>query len=177
MSVNEGKKRSQSITHRQIKSVLHNPESSRAGLAPNTSRYPAAFIKVGYMYNIYQLIVSGAIKALELDPGKMIQGFVYVQCVYLRASAWFLLFPLVLCWFGSRVLSVPPSLMRKWWKKVQDGHVGKGLWAHPVHFSPSPLPPAKAHLLPQLGKVQAPCPALAPLVLLPQAVGDPGDIY
>lgn len=158
----------QSITHRQIQSVLHNSGSSLAGLAPNTSSYPAAFRKVNSMYNIYQLIISGAVKALELAPGRMIPKR-YVPCVYLLVTAGFVLLPqlpLILCWFGSRVLSVPPSLMRKWCEKGQDGYLGKRLWAHPEHFSSSPLPPARAHLL-CLGKVQAPCPALAPLVLLP----------
>lgn len=85
MSVSEGKKSLQSIAHRQIKSVLRNSRSSQAGLAPNTSSYPAAFRKVNYVYNIYQLIVSEAIKALELTLGKMIPRLC-VQCVYLLVT-------------------------------------------------------------------------------------------
>lgn len=85
MSVSEGKKRLQSITHQQIKTVLHNPRFSQAGLAPNTSSYPAAFRKVNYMYNIYQLIISKAIKALELTLGKMIPRLC-VLCVYLLVT-------------------------------------------------------------------------------------------
>lgn len=55
------------------------------------------------------------------------------------------------------------------------GKVGGGIWANPGHMSLSPRPPGEAHHLPWPGKVQAPCPALASLVLLPQAMGDPGD--
>lgn len=110
VSVREAKKRLQSVTHRQIQSVLHNFGSSLVGLAPNTSGYPAAFRKVNSMYNIYQLIISGAVKTLEFAPGIIIPRCC-VPYVYLLVTAGFMLLPqlpLVLCWFGSRILSAPP---------------------------------------------------------------------
>lgn len=61
-------------------------------------------------------------------------------------------------------------------RRYRMGNIGGGLWAHPEHRSPSPQPLAKEWHLPWLGKVQAPQPALALLVLLPLAMGDPGDL-
>lgn len=105
--------------------------------------------------------------ALELALGKIILTLC-VQCVYLQVIAWFLFLPqltLILCYFHTEVLPGPHP---------HDGSVGTrwetwaGGFRHTLSTSilcPS-LQLSSIHI-PWLGKVQAPCPALASLVLCP----------